>query len=67
MSFTANYPGNCACCNWRFEKGEEVAYTFDGLIIASHAKKDPYEEKLGEVCSKCFSVKALNGTCLCEE
>ena len=63
MSFPAMYRGKCACCDEPFERNQEVKYTFEGLIIAEHERRD---EPKYEFCGVCFASKAANGTCLCD-
>ncbi len=64
MSFTGSYPGQCACCGDPFDRGEELVYTFDGIVIADHIKAPAKEP---ELCLKCFVTKSVTGKCNCPE
>lgn len=52
-SFVAKFPGTCARCFCKIEKGDRVRYADDGLVHHRHA----HPEREDIVCTSCHLVK----------
>lgn len=59
--FAAAHEGLCAVCEEPFTQGDLITRAHGGW---SHAQC-PEEKPMGEVCADCFTLKPLNGRCLC--
>ena len=74
-AFPARYHGTCRACHDHIEPGTQVAYVDDRLVHLECASEQlwqgdrPNLEKNDEpdVCDRCWTTKATNGTCACED
>ena len=59
----AEFAGRCLTCEQKIRVGDEIARV-DGQWV--HLECPP-EPPVGEVCTRCWIEKSLDGSCLCEE
>lgn len=67
MTFTAKYRGPCENCDDPVIPGQEVEYTADHHITHVVCPEDrDWQGKPLPVCPRCFTTRAVNGTCGCD-
>lgn len=55
MSFTAQYPGECADCGERIAQGDHVTYRADELVHVTCPSGRPlFDKPDAPLCSRCF-------------
>lgn len=70
--FTARYPGSCPACRESIDVGDDLIFDDDQAVHFDCAgDRNEMLRSLGraprEVCPSCFTEKAANGSCACEE
>ena len=66
-AFRAKYPGRCPECGEEIEVGDKLVYTEDNLAVHEVCPDSIHGElRVRETCPRCFTEKALNGSCLCD-
>lgn len=69
-TFEAGFNGPCAAqCGEPIEAGQEVTWQDDGSRqrVAHAGCLIVVEKRAGEACNRCFTERAVNGSCACEE
>ena len=67
MSFEAKYRGHCGACEEPIVPGQAIASTAEKGSYVHVACPDQEPVLIfGKVCTGCWQIKALNGSCGCE-
>lgn len=69
--FEARYPGRCRACPDPIEVGDDLVMTDEGAVhfgcAGDRAAVAARVTMPREVCPRCFTEKAVNGACACED
>ena len=68
--FEARYPGRCPACGERIDVGDDLVMEDEQAVHFECAGRTGLPDPRGrarEVCPSCFTQKAVNGACACEE
>lgn len=65
MTFIARFPGLCGACGEPFGDGAFIRRYVDGY--AHDVCPDPIPEAQRDICPVCFTERAVNGRCMCDE
>lgn len=65
--FEARYPGRCPACHEPIDIGDDLIIEDDQAVHFECAGDRPRRSIVPrEVCSRCFTQKAVNGACSCD-